>query len=243
MVNVFYSWMIESSIPVFALIPARGGSKGVRRKNLHIVVGKPLLEYTVTAAQGATFIDRTFVSSEDTEILTVAATLGAEPLYRPVDFATDEASAADVVALFINSLPEELRQKDPCIVYLQPTSPLRTSEHIDAALRLMLELNKSTLLSVTELTLSPYKAFKIDESGQLQSLFDEKLSNCRRQDLPATYRPNGAIYVFRVSDFLARGGFPSNGSVPFVMSEPESVDIDTEEDILLVEQLLTQQHG
>ena len=235
--------MVDGFTAVLALIPARGGSKGVRRKNLRMVGGRPLLEYTISAAQRSALVDRTFVSSEDPEILDLAASLGAETVERPADFASDQASAVDVVTHFIDWLPEEQRRQDPCIVYLQPTSPLRTSEHIDAALHRMVELGKSTLLSVTELLASPYKSFRIDESGQLQSLFDEKLSNCRRQDLPRTYKANGAIYVFRISDFLARGGFPSNGSVPFVMSEEQSVDIDTEEDIILVEKLLEQLHG
>ena len=235
--------MLDGGKIVLALIPARGGSKGVRRKNLRMVGGKPLLDYTVSAARRSALIDRAFVSSENPEILELAVRLRAEPVERPVDFATDEASAVDVVRHFIDWLPEALRGQDPCIVYLQPTSPLRTSEHIDAALRRMVELNKSTLLSVTELAISPYKSFSIDQNGQLQSLFDEKLSNYRRQDLPVTYKPNGAIYVFRISDFLERGGFPSNGSVPFVMSESESVDVDTEEDLILVEKILEQLHG
>lgn len=235
--------MLGGDNTVLALIPARGGSKGVRRKNLRMVGGKPLLEYTLTAAQCSELIDRTFVSSEDPEILELAASLKAEQVQRPADFATDKASAVEVVRHFIEWLPEEIRSQDPTIVYLQPTSPLRTSTHIDAALRHMNELSKTTLLSVTELAASPYKSFTINQSGHLQSLFDEKLSNCRRQDLPKTYIPNGAIYVFRISDFLHRGGFPSNGSVPFIMSDRESVDIDTEEDLHLVEQLLEQQHG
>ncbi|MEC9487176.1 MAG: acylneuraminate cytidylyltransferase family protein [Prosthecochloris sp.] len=235
--------MFGSDNKVLALIPARGGSKGVRRKNLRMVGGKPLLEYTLSAAQGSELVGKTYVSSEDQEILELATSLGATQVQRPADFATDEATAIEVVQHFIEWLPEEIRNQDPTIVYLQPTSPLRTSAHIDAALRRMVELTTTTLLSVTELKASPYKSFTIDESGQLQSLFDEKLSNCRRQDLPKTYIPNGAIYVFRLSDFLERGGFPSNGSVPFVMSDRESVDIDTEEDLHLVEQLLEQQHG
>ncbi|ANT64170.1 acylneuraminate cytidylyltransferase family protein [Prosthecochloris sp. CIB 2401] len=235
--------MLGGDNNVLALIPARGGSKGVRRKNLRMIGGKPLLEYTLTAAQRSELVDKTYVSSEDPEILELATSLGATQVQRPADLATDLSSAIEVVQHFIEWLPEELRRQDPSIVYLQPTSPLRTSTHIDAALRRMAELTTTTLLSVTELKASPYKSFTIDESGQLQSLFDEKLSNCRRQDLPKTYIPNGAIYVFRLSDFLERGGFPSNGSVPFVMSDRESVDIDTEEDLHLVEQLLEQQHG
>lgn len=235
--------MLDGVITVIALIPARGGSKGVYRKNLRKVGGKSLLEHTLAAAHCSKLIDKTYVSSEDSEILELSARLGAETIKRSMVFASDRASAIDVVRHFIDTLTEGLRRENPLIVYLQPTSPLRTSEHIDEALKKMVKVKKSTLFSVTELLVSPYKSFKIDENGQLQSLFDEKLSNCRRQDLPPTYRPNGAIYAFRISDFLKRGGFPSNGSVPFVMSELESVDVDTEEDLIVVEKLLEQLHG
>jgi CMP-N-acetylneuraminic acid synthetase len=102
----------------------------------------------------------------------------------------------------------------------------------------MIEQNSVTLVSVTELIESPFKSFKLDSNNRLQSLFDEKLSNARRQDLPTVYIPNGAIYVFRVSDFVEHGGFPSNGSLPFIMNKLDSIDIDTEEDICRLEQIL-----
>lgn len=127
--------MLGGDNNVLALIPARGGSKGVRRKNLRMVGGKPLLEYTLTSAQRSELVDKTYVSSEDQEILELATSLGATPVQRPADLATDESSAIEVVQHFIEWLPEELRSQDPTIVYLQPTSPLRTSTHIDAALR------------------------------------------------------------------------------------------------------------
>lgn len=235
--------MLNGELTVLALIPARGGSKGVWRKNLRIVGGKCLLDYTMLAARDSMLIDRTFVSSEDSEILQHARNFGIETVDRPSNIATDEASAVAVVRNFIDWLPKEIVRHDPCVIYLQPTSPLRTTVHIDTALKKMIELHKTTLVSVKELLPSPYKAFKINDQGQLQSLFDERLSNCRRQDLPVTYIPNGAIYVFRISDFLERGGFPSNGSVPFVMSHSDSVDIDTEEDLVLAEKLLEKMHG
>lgn len=93
-------------------------------------------------------------------------------------------------------------------------------------------------MSVSEAENSPFKMFTLDANGRLQSLFDEKLSNARRQDLPPVFAPNGAIYVFRVSEFNARGGFPSNGSMPFAMNANDSLDIDTEDDICRAEIIL-----
>lgn len=229
--------------PVIALVPARGGSKGVLRKNMRMVHGQPLLQFTLSAAQSAQRVDAVYLSSEDAEILALGQTLGVETISRPAEFASDTASAIDVVKHFVGVLTPELIHQDPYIVYLQPTSPLRTSDHIDAALGEM-ESNKAhTLVSVVELSKSPFKSFSIDCAGRLESLFDERLSNARRQDLPATYIPNGAIYIFRVSDFLNREGFPSNGSLPFIMSGADSVDIDTEQDIKHLEQILGEKHG
>lgn len=230
--------MLSNGKYAVALIPARGGSKGVKRKNLRIIAGMPLIEYSVLAAKLSKSIDRVYVSSEDEEILEVAQHLGAETIRRPMEFASDSASANSVVLHFIETLPSELREQDPYILYLQPTSPLRTATHIESALEKMVEMRMHTLISVCELTVSPYKSFRINEDGGLQSLFDEKLSNARRQDLPLTYIPNGALYVFRISDFIERGGFPSNGSLPFIMSEAESIDVDTEEDIRRLESIL-----
>lgn len=230
--------MLSNGKYAVALIPARGGSKGVKRKNLRVIAGKPLIEYSVLVAKHSRLIDRVYVSSEDGEILEVAQHLGVETIRRPMEFASDTASANSVVLHFIETLPSELREQDPYIVYLQPTSPLRTATHIESALEKMVEMRMHTLISVCELTTSPYKSFRINEEGCLQSLFDEKLSNARRQDLPITYIPNGAIYIFRITDFVERGGFPSNGSVPFIMSEEDSVDVDTEEDMRSLERIL-----
>lgn len=230
--------MMGKEEKVIALIPARGGSKGVKRKNIRIVSGRALIDFTLQAAKDSHRIDSVYVSSEDDEILSVARASNVELVHRPPEFASDTASAVEVVRHFISVLPSSLREQNPYIVYLQPTSPLRTARHIDEALEKMELLNRHTLISVTELKVSPYKSFRIDYEGSLQSLFDEKLSNARRQDLPITYIPNGAIYIFRITDFVERGGFPSNGSLPFIMSEEDSVDVDTEEDVRGLERIL-----
>ena len=229
--------------PVIGLIPARGGSKGIERKNIKNILNKPLLVHTVEAALESQYVDFTYLSSDDDEILSCAEAIGAKPILRPSEFATDSASAVDVVLHFFKEIPKQLIEQDPYIIYLQPTSPLRTSLHIDLAFEKMETLAAHSLISVMEMTKSPYKSFSINVDGRMQSIFNEKFSNARRQDLPKTYLPNGAIYIFRKSDFLNNEGFPSNGSVPFLMSQADSIDIDTEEDIRYLEYIIGKKNG
>jgi CMP-N,N'-diacetyllegionaminic acid synthase len=235
--------MIANGRPVIALIPARGGSKGLPRKNLAMLAGKPLIAHTIDAARGAALVDETWVSSDDDEILDVAAKHGALTLTRPSELADDGASPIDVVHHFIASVPEGLRRSDPLILYLQPTSPLRNASHIDAALRAMYSAGAETMLSVVEADKPPQKAFRLNGDGRLISLFDERLSNLRRQDLPQCYFPNGAIYAFPISSFESRQGFPSNGSLPFIMSSDHSIDVDNADDLFRARNTLGTHHG
>lgn len=229
---------------IIALIPARAGSKGIIGKNIRKILGKPLIEFTVQAAKTSKYIDEVYISSDSEEILKLGRSLDCRVLKRPDVFADDKASAIDVVKHFIEILNRfNSLYLDELIVYLQPTSPLRTALHIDQAIELMLSRHSSALVSVVELEKSPYKSFKIDGNGKLLSLFDEKLSNARRQDLPVCYVPNGAIYVFSKLDFIKHGGFPSNGSIPYIMSEIDSLDIDVEADILKLEERLRKVNG
>ena len=216
---------------VLALVPARGGSKGIPRKNVCIVNGKPLVMHTLEAALHSKFIDDVYLSSDDSEILDIGTATGVHALRRPDAAASDTATADDVVTHFIGSIPRDIVTSNPYIIYLQPTSPLRTAVHIDAAF-IEMEIRKSDLLiSVMRLNKSPYKAFSLDKDGRLLSLFGERYSTTNRQDLPETYYPNGAIYIFPLEEYVKRGHFPSEGSAPFVMSDGESIDIDTEADL------------
>jgi CMP-N,N'-diacetyllegionaminic acid synthase len=221
---------------VLALVPARGGSKGVKRKNLRIVRGKPLIAYTLEAAQGSCLIDTVYVSSDDDEILSYSASLGVKTLKRDPVAATDQATATQVVDDFVKRLAPDQIDADPWVVYLQPTSPRRTSVHIDEAFQAMETHEGDMGMSVLELKQTPFKAFKRDSQGKLKSLFDETLANANRQTLPVAYYPNGAIYIFSVSEFIKRSRFPSDGSVPYVMNERESIDIDTEADLAKLEE-------
>ncbi|QWD00743.1 acylneuraminate cytidylyltransferase family protein [Polynucleobacter paneuropaeus] len=230
--------MALNNVPVICLIPARGGSKGVPRKNMRKIAGKALIDFSIFAAQHSKYIDNVYVSSDDGEILSHAKTIGTIGIVRPEEFAADASSAVEVVSHFISVLPRPLLMEDPYIIYLQPTSPLRTAVHIDDAFKRMEANPGKPLVSVAAMEKSPFKSFILSVDGCLQSLFDEKLSNARRQDLPAVFIPNGAIYIFRVSEFKSRGGFPSNGSIPFIMSQKDSLDIDTDDDIHCAEIIL-----
>lgn len=228
------------SAPFIALIPARGGSKGVKRKNLRDLAGKPLLHHTVDAARGSRHICDIYLSSEDDDILASGKAAGCRAIRRPAALAQDDSTATDVVLDFFGQINIS---GDPFIVYLQPTSPLRTSVHIDAAIDAMAAAGADSLVSVIELEKSPFKSFICGEGGRLKSLFKEKYSNHNRQQLPTAYIPNGALYIFRKSLFLARGGFPSDGSLPYIMSQTDSVDIDSEDDLIRAGQLMEQRNG
>jgi CMP-N-acetylneuraminic acid synthetase len=157
---------------------------------------------------------------------------GLNIIERPQEIASDEASANDVVRHFLSKLPSNLDKKNTVIVYLQPTSPLRNTKHIQEAIEAMKDKSYTSSISVVKLNKSPYKSFLINpKNGELSSLFDERLSNERRQDLQDVFIPNGAMYIFSIHDFESRGGFPSNGSLPYIMSHDDSIDIDSEQDL------------
>lgn len=222
------------------LIPARGGSKGLKRKNLRDLAGKPLLHYAIDAARGSRHVTDIYLSSEDEEILTSGRQAGCHTVLRPAALAQDDSTATQVMQHFFETTKLD---GDPYIVYLQPTSPFRTSFHLDEAIDMMTSAGAESLVSVVELQKSPFKSFITGEDGRLKSLFEEQFSNHNRQQLPKAYIPNGAIYIFRKSLFLSRGGFPSDGSLPYIMSAADSIDIDTEADLDRARQRMEQRHG
>lgn len=223
---------------VYALIPARGGSKGVKNKNLKLLVGKPLIEYTIAAALESAGIDEVYVSSDCNQILAYASGRECNVVVRPAEYSQDWSSAIDVVRHFIGTLSYDSQVNDPLIIYLQPTSPLRKASDIDAVLALLKLKGATRLISVVEMPHSPFKAFQLSQAGVLQSLFDESYTNKRRQDLPKVLLPNGAIYTFLLSEFIRHQGFPSNGSIPYIMEADVSIDVDNENDFNTLEKFL-----
>jgi CMP-N-acetylneuraminic acid synthetase len=169
--------------------------------------------------------------------------MGAKTIVRPASVASDTATADDVVGHFLREVASTVRDEDLYIVYLQPTSPLRTFVHIDDAFKLMESREENIAVSVVKLRKTPYKSFTMDKYGLLRPIFSEKMSNSNRQDLPAAYYPNGAIYIFLKSEFLKRGRFPCDGGVPYMMNERDSLDIDLEEDFVILETIMENSDG
>ncbi|MDH4395560.1 MAG: acylneuraminate cytidylyltransferase family protein [Limnobacter sp.] len=211
---------------VLAVITARGGSKGLPRKNVLPAAGKPLIVWTVEAAFASTVINRVILSSDDDEIMEVAAAAGCDiPFRRPTDLASDKASSMDVVFHALQELPGY-----DFVVLLQPTSPLRTAEDIDEAFHLMQAHNAPACVSVTEVEQSPYWMYKLTDDDRLTGLLEPLSGVSRRQDLPSVYTLNGAIYIANVEWLLKSGSFIGPETVAYKMPKSRSIDIDDDID-------------
>jgi len=217
-------------LTVVALIPARGGSKGLPGKNLMKLEGKSLIERAVecaTAQDG--IVDFVVVSSDDAGILAEAERCGAIAHRRSDSASTDTATAADLLEDYFEGEDSLIVNHDVLVVYLQPTSPLRTPRHVAQAIEVYrANALKGAVVSVVQLDKSPYWTLVI-EGGKLAPLFPEAF-NKNRQELPPTFVPNGAVYLFKYSDFAAARRIPTDGAAAFVMSAQDSVDIDTQAD-------------
>ena len=214
---------------VIAIIPARGGSKGIPRKNLVNFSGKPLMQWTIEAALESKYITDVVVSSDDDEILNEAQkNKKVLALKRPIELAQDTSKTEPVLTHVLDSLNEI---KYDYLILLQPTSPLRTSKDIDFAFEKLQNSEATSLISVCELEHHPYKSFKVDEKGYLQGIINNNYPFYPRQELPKTYRANGAIYIIEVSAFLKKNTLLTNKTTHFEMTIESSLDIDTFDDI------------
>lgn len=208
---------------ILGIIPARGGSKGVPRKNIREVGGKPLIAWTIDEARQSRYIRRLVVSSDDDEILAVAARYGCETLKRPAELARDDTPSYDVIAHAV--------QQDRSythIVLLQPTSPLRTAEDIDRCIETCLERDVPACVSVCETEVTPYWMYTIDRNGCMAPLLGREAGEyTQRQLAPKAYALNGAVYVARTDWYLREKTFVRDGTVPYIMPHERSIDIDT----------------
>ena len=219
--------MIENRT-VLAIIPARGGSKGVPRKNIREVAGKPLIAWTIEEARKSRYIDRIVVSTDDLEIAETARQWGGEvPFMRPSELAQDDTPG---IAPVIHMLTH-IHPLYDLVVLLQPTSPLRTVEDIDGAITLMMNRKARACVSMVEPDKSPYWMYSLDSSGKLLPLLDGDYA-CR-QEIPAVYALNGAVYVAESSWLVSMRTFITNETVAYIMSKDRSIDIDTETDLAI----------
>ncbi|MBR4537058.1 MAG: acylneuraminate cytidylyltransferase family protein [Bacteroidales bacterium] len=213
---------------VLALIPARGGSKGIPKKNIVDLCGKPLIAWTIEAAKAADVFDAIVVSTDSEEIAKVAKDWGAEtPFLRPAEFAADTSSGEGVSRHAVAELHKQGRDFD-VIVYLQPTSPLRKPQHISEALDMFLNRNLPSLVSVSPVTEHPLYMRSIAPNGHMTKVLNIP-SNVRRQDLQPFYILNGAIYINWVRDIENSVG--SENLFAYIMSIEDSIDINTYEDL------------
>lgn len=226
---------------ILAVIPARLGSKRLPEKNIKMLNGKPLLAYTIDAIKKSQYIDRFVVSTEDTNIAQIAQSCGAEIINRPKELASDESPTDDVIINVLEQLQKKEQYIPDIIILLQPTSPLRTTEDIDTAIKTFLDSSGESLVSVTEYDHTPYWAFRI-EKGVLKPEFT-KDSLKRSQDLPKLYRPNGSIFISRVQTFLEYRSFYTKQILSFIMPRERSIDIDDEFDFSIAEFLLRTSEG
>lgn len=221
-----------------AIIPARGGSKGIARKNLALLGGRPLIAWTIDAALNCAAVAETWVSTEDAEIAETARALGAGVIDRPVELAGDQSSSSDVVrhALYVRAAMST--PSPEAFVLLQPTSPLRTARHLAEALAL-LKANARSVISVCPVDHHPLKMLIETTDGALRPVGSHHNLETPRQALPPAFRQNGAIYAMKCGDFISgEGGFLVQPAAPYRMSVATSVDIDTPADLETAERLL-----
>ena len=222
---------------VLAIIPARGGSKGVPRKNIIPIKGRPLIGWTIEAAKQSKYIDRLILTSDDQEIITTARQIGCEaPFVRPSYLAKDDTPGIDPV---LHAMSEVLGYD--LIVLLQPTSPLRTNEDIDRCIENLLSTrNAESCVTVCEVSENPFWSFTFEpDLGLLKPLFSDLGQYSRRQDLPKVFIPNGAVYASDSKALATRKSFFTEKTCGYIMPHHRSIDIDTMDDIALVEGILS----
>lgn len=225
--------MIEDS-SVLALITARGGSKGLPGKNLRPVGGRPLLDFSIAAARAARCVDRVVLSTDDEAIAEAGRRAGCEvPFRRPAELASDSATSMDVVLHALDQLPEH-----DIVVLLQPTSPARSAADIDNALERLVQAGAPACVSVNVAEPSPYWMYRLDAQARLEPLLTAPLQVSRRQDLPAVYVLNGAVYAARTPWLRRSRRFVTRETVAHVMPPERSIDIDTLDDFETFERLV-----
>lgn len=220
---------------VLAIIPARGGSKTLPRKNIFPVMGRPLLAWSVDEARRSRYIDRMVLSSDDDEIINVAHGLKLEvPFRRPAELATDTTPTNDVLFHLLSKIPGY-----DYLVVLQVTSPLRTVEDIDGCIEECVQRRAGSCVSVSIAEKNPHYYRTLDSKRRLHPLIGSSYHIGRRQDLPEVYVINGAVFVTKISFFIEQRTFFSSETVGYIMPPEHSIDIDSEKDIVVMEYQLS----
>ncbi|MEA3494752.1 MAG: acylneuraminate cytidylyltransferase family protein, partial [Bacteroidota bacterium] len=223
---------------ILAIIPARGGSKGLKDKNIINLAGKPLIAWTIEVAQNSKYIDEIFVSTDSEKIQKTVENFGLRiPFLRPEHLSTDNSKSIDVIfhVLDYYSQTSILFQH---FILLQPTSPLRTVEDIDNAIELYFQKKAEAVVSVRQVSQPPYLMNTIADDLNMKDFINKKVSNSIRQEMPDYYWINGAIYLANVNFYRENKSLYGDKTFAYIMPKERSVDIDEKIDLLLAEQLL-----
>ncbi|ANW96303.1 hypothetical protein AXE80_08440 [Wenyingzhuangia fucanilytica] len=220
---------------ILGIIPARGGSKGVPRKNIRLVDRQPLISYTIEQAKKARLLTDIIVSTDSDEIIEVANQYGCVALKRNTENAQDTSKIEDAIIEVLTSLKTEY----DCIVLLQPTAPIREVEDIDNVIQMFLEdANLECVVSVVELEdIHPARMYHVIEDRSMLAL-DKELESKRRQDLTPVFLRNGAIYAVKTTAFLKDKKIILPNKKAYIMPESKWANVDTERDFLLTEVLI-----
>jgi len=229
---------------ILGIITARGGSKGIPRKNIKELFGKSLIVYTIEAVKESGVFDRLVLSTDDEEIAEVAKKYGCEvPFMRPAELAEDTTPTLPVLQHSVKWLRDNENYSPDYVMILQPTAPLRQPWHIREAVSLFEKTGGDSIVSISEVPgdFNPHWQFIIDENQRLNLFTGEPLKQVirRRQDLPKTYTRNGAIYLFKTELLFSDSpSFYGNDTRAYVMEEKYSVNIDRQEDWIEAEKAI-----
>lgn len=234
--------MSETSVPaVVAVIPARGGSKGVPRKNIHPLAGRPLIAYTIEAAGESRLLSRVILSTDDEEIARVAREWGGEvPFVRPSALATDDARTLPVVQHAVGWVEEDEGRRVDIVVLLQPTTPLRTADDIDRGISMLLQTRADSVVSVVDVGGNhPFRMKRLLADGRLINYIDQGFEDMRpRQELPPVYIRSGALYISRRDVVMEQDTMVGADCRGLVIPPERAMNIDTVSDLVLAEQAL-----
>ena len=227
---------------ILAIIPARGGSKGVPRKNIVNINNIPLIGYTINAALKSNKLTDVVVSTDDAEIAEISRDLGAQvPFIRPIDLASDQAQSSPVIEHAVHFMENIKGFKYDAVLMLQPTSPLRTSKHINESLDLFTSQDCDSVVSIVSVGGNHPFRMKRLIGDQLINYIDQGFWDMRpRQSLPDVYIRNGAIYLIKRNVFMQNQQLIGDRCLGYIMNDYESTNIDTPIDLKIAELLLNE---
>ncbi|NEQ78820.1 MAG: acylneuraminate cytidylyltransferase family protein [Moorea sp. SIO2I5] len=225
---------------IIGLITARGGSKSIPRKNTTLLAGKPLIAWTIEAALQSQGLNRVMVSTDDEEIADVSKKWGAEvPFLRPAALAQDDSAHIPVLIHAVEWLEQVEGTTLDYLMLLQPTSPLRSAKDIDLAIKLALDQNAESVVSVCEAFTHPYFTRRITGDGKLKDFVQKPDGYLRRQVLPPAYAWNGAIFLVRRDILIKKQTLETDRTYAYVMTPERSLEIDTPWDLYLADLILS----